>query len=307
MAKNLDIVVIGTIIKETIQFPNRTIGPVLGSPAAYSSLVMAAQGRKVGIVTYYGNDMEGIISEIDVLDHRGIMPYAYTTTNLLVYRENGTKYVEYQKAAPVIRFEDIHPDYLETEFFKICPMDYEVDLGVVTKLHEMGKTVFVDLGGYGGATSDVRHSVAEEYGKKVIGTLCRNSTIIKASEEDLQSIIPGRTAEKAVEYLVGEGARNVVVTLGGKGVLYKEGDAEIAYCGPFAAKSEIEDGSLDFTGAGDSFGAGFMASYVKERDMAKAAINGNATASLVIQKSGGCTFGRMPSAQRVQERKQTGR
>ena len=48
MENNLDIVVIGTIIKETIQFPNRTIGPVLGSPAAYSSLVMAAPGRKGG-------------------------------------------------------------------------------------------------------------------------------------------------------------------------------------------------------------------------------------------------------------------
>lgn len=307
MDQNLDIVVIGTIIKETIKFPNRSIGPVLGSPAAYSSLVMAAQQRKVGIVTYYGNDMDGIISEIDVLDHKGIMPYEYTTTNLLVYREDGTKYVEYQKAAPNIKFEDIHPDYLKVDFFKICPMNYEVELDVVKKLHEMGKTVFIDLGGYGGATSDVRHSVNEEYGKMVIDTLCKNSTIIKASEEDLQSIIPGRDAEGAVAYLVEAGAKNVVVTLGGKGVLYKEGDSEIAYRKPFTAKSEIEDGSLDFTGAGDSFGAGFMASYVKEQDMAKAALNGNATASLVIQKSGGCTFNRMPSTQRVQERKETGK
>ena len=195
MEKNLDIVVIGTIIKETIQFPNRTIGPVLGSPAAYSSLVMAAQGRNVGIVTYYGYDMEDIISEIDVLDKRGILPYEYTTTNLLVYRNDGTKYVEYQKAAPNIGFEDIHKDYLEADYFKICPMNYEVELDLVKKLYERNKTVFVDLGGYGGATSDIRHSVEETYGRMVIDTLCKNSTIIKASEEDLQSIIQGRTAE----------------------------------------------------------------------------------------------------------------
>ena len=66
------------------------------------------------------------------------------------------------------------------------------------------------------------------------------------------------------------------------------------------------DGSLDFTGAGDSFGAGFMASYVKEQDMYKAALNGNATASLVIQRSGGCTYGRMPSREKVQMRIATG-
>ena len=89
--------------------------------------------------------------------------------------------------------------------------------------------------------------------------------------------------------------------------IYKEGNADIIYLKPFEAKSETEDGTLDFTGAGDSFGAGFMASYVKERDMYKAARNGNATASLVIQKSGGCTFGRMPEAKRVRERIETGR
>ncbi len=307
MNQKLDIVVIGTIIKETIQFPTKTIGPVLGSPAAYSSLVMAAQGRNVGIVTYYGNDMDGIFSEMDALDKKGVMPYEYTTTNLLVYREDGTKYVEYQKAAPDIEFEKIHPDYLEADYFKICPMNYEVQPDVVKKLYKMGKTVFVDLGGYGGATSDVRHSIEEEYGKMVIDTLCRNSTIIKASEEDLHSIIPGRTAEESVQYLVASGARNVVVTLGSRGVLYKEGAADIVYLEPFEAKSETEDGTLDFTGAGDSFGAGFMASYVKEQNMYKAARNGNATASLVIQKSGGCTFGRMPAADRVKERIKTGR
>lgn len=307
MDQKLDIVVIGTIIKETIKFPTRTIGPVLGSPAAYSSLVMAAQGRKVGIVTYYGNDMENIISEIDVLDKKGVMPNEYTTTNLLVYKEDGTKYVEYQKAAPDISYGNIHPDYLKADYFKICPMNYEVELTVVKKLYEMGKTVFVDLGGYGGATSDVRHSINEEYGKRVIDTLCKNSTIIKASEEDLQSIIPGKTAEEAVQYLVSAGAGKVVVTLGSNGVLYKEGNGEIVYLKPFKAKSEIKDGSLDFTGAGDSFGAGFMASYVKERDMYKAAVNGNATASLVIQKSGGCTYDRMPSQARVKERIETGK
>ena len=140
----------------------------------------------------------------------------------------------------------------------------------------------------------------------VIDTLCKNSTIIKASEEDLQSIIPGRTAEEAVRYLADAGASNVVVTLGGNGVMFKEGKKEIVHIKPFSAKSEVEDGSLDFTGAGDSFGAGFMASYVKEQDMYKAALNGNATASLVIQRSGGCTYGRMPSKEKEQLRIATG-
>lgn len=307
MDNKLDIVVIGTIIKETIQFPTRKIGPVLGSPAAYSSLVMAAQGKKVGLVTYYGNDMDDVYAEAKVLDRRGVLKYDYSTTNTLVYRDDGTKYVEYQKAAPNIKFENINKEYLDTQFFKICPMNYEVELDVVEGLNKMGKTVFVDLGGYGGATSDVRHSINEEYGKKVINTLCKNATIIKASEEDLASIIPSRTVEEAIDYLVSCGAKHVVVTLGSKGVVFKEHLKENVYITPFNAVSEIEDGSLDFTGAGDSFGAGFMASYISDQDIRKAAINGNATASLVIQQTGGCVFKRMPTRERVENRISTGK
>lgn len=302
MENKIDIAVIGTIIKETIKFPNKQIGPVIGSPAAYSSLVMAAQGKRVGVVTYYGSDMENIISELDVLDQRGILPYEYTTTNLLIYKEDGTKTVEYLKSGPTIFFKDIHKEYLNAEYFKICPMNYEVDLELVSELHKRGKTVFIDLGGYGGATSDIRHSIRTEYGKKVIHTLCKNSTIIKASEEDLASIIPEQTPEEAAEYLIHAGAKTVVVTLGGKGVLYKIGNDKPQYIKPFMAKSENSDGTLDFTGAGDSFGAGFMASYIKNHDIAKAALNGNATASLVIQRSGGCTYDRMPSKEKVDHR-----
>ena len=47
-----------------------------------------------------------------------------------------------------------------------------------------------------------------------------------------------------------------------------------------------------------------MASYMQEQDIRKAILNGNATASLVIQRSGGCTYDRMPSKERVQERLQ---
>jgi sugar/nucleoside kinase (ribokinase family) len=298
--KAIDIVVIGNIIKETIRFPDKEIGPVIGSPAAYSSLVMAAQGMRVGLVTYYGGDMDDIIFELDVLDQRGILRHSHSTTNLLVYREDGTKYVEFQKVAPHIAFDNIYPDYLRTEYFKICPMNYEVELEVVERLYSMGKKVFVDLGGYGGATSDIRYSIYTDYGKEVISRLCRNSSIVKASSEDLESIMPDKTTEEAASYLLGEGAANVVVTLGSKGAMFLSGNSSFTYVEPADAVSENSDGTFDRTGAGDAFGAGFMVSYVKKQDILTAVRTGNATASLVIQRSGGCTFRRMPSRERVE-------
>lgn len=307
MNSELDIVALGHILKETIRFPEKEISPVLGSPAAYSSLVMAAQGLRVGIVTYYGGEMDDIVAELNVLDKQGILPNSCTTTNLLVYREDGTKYVEYIESAPSISFDKIPSTYLKSDFFKICPMNYEVELDLVEELQKQGKTIFVDLGGYGGATCDVRHSIQTQRGNEVIGRLCKAGTIIKASKEDLASIMPEMTAEEAANYLTQQGAPNVVVTLGGDGAMYRTGQESFAYVKPMQAISESRDGLLDFTGAGDSFGGGFMVSYVKNRDMRAAVVNGNTTASLVIQRSGGCTFDRMPNKERVEERTRTGK
>jgi hypothetical protein len=66
------------------------------------------------------------------------------------------------------------------------------------------------------------------------------------------------------------------------------------------------NGKLDFTGAGDSFGGGFMASFILNRDLNSAMTNGNCTASLMIQRSGGCTFKRMPARERIARRVATG-
>ena len=54
---NYDIVIMGHFVKEMIHFPDRILGPVLGSPVAYSSVVAGKLGAKVGVVTRAGKDM----------------------------------------------------------------------------------------------------------------------------------------------------------------------------------------------------------------------------------------------------------
>lgn len=62
-----DLVVIGHLLKEYIQFPDRKIGPVLGSPCAYTPVAAARLGVKTGIVTKIGEDMPK-----DLLDQKNI-------------------------------------------------------------------------------------------------------------------------------------------------------------------------------------------------------------------------------------------
>ena len=302
-----DVVVIGTILKETIYFSDgRIVGPVLGSPAAYSGIVMAAQGVSVGILSYYGNDFPEAINDLSALNLDNMISHTQTTTNDLLYLEDGSKRIRYISRSPMLEYELLNDHYLKSSYFYICPMDYEVDLDLIERLYHEQKTVFVDMGGFGGATSDVRYSIETDYGKRVVQTIAKNCTILKASNEDLASIAPNHTTEEAAQLMTDFGARKIVVTCGKEGAFYKQGENDPVYFPPFLAVSEEDHGQLDFTGAGDSFGAGFMVSYTRFGDIGRAITHGNATASLVKQQSGGSTLARLPNIERVMRRIESG-
>jgi len=60
---NPDLIVIGHIMIETIYLSDGNIvGPVLGSPAAYSSVAASSLGTKTGLVSVIGKDMSYYIA-----------------------------------------------------------------------------------------------------------------------------------------------------------------------------------------------------------------------------------------------------
>lgn len=293
---------IGNIIKETIVDGEKVTGPVLGSPAAYSSLAMASAGCATALVSYYGNDLPDQIGELAVVDTSGLIPFAYSTTNTLTYASDGTKKVTFDRKAPDLGIEDVPAFCFEAQVYHICPMDYEVRLDLVEMLNRRGKTVVVDLGGYGGATSQMRYPVTSPRGSVVIGNICNSGSYLKASAEDLASIFPDRTLEQAADDLMALGAPIVVVTLGAEGArLVRAGQPPVRVPG-YTATSQSPDGALNFTGAGDAFDGGFIAALCAAAEIEDAVRFGNATASLVVEGAGGCVASRMPSKGQILER-----
>ena len=180
----LDLIVIGHILNETIKLPDRTIAPVLGSPAAYSSVIATRLGVRTGIVTKIGKDMPRellkVFSEAGV-DTRGIKTEGdASTTNLLIYDTLGNKKVRYLKKAPHIFFNDIPKEYLHAKIIYICPMDHEVPLETVRELSNLGKTLAVDLMGYGGATSSAHPDEKEQEGHQSLKDLVKHFHIAVA-------------------------------------------------------------------------------------------------------------------------------
>jgi len=300
----VDIISIGNIINETIISPdNSSHGPVLGSPCAYSSLIMAKLGCRVGMVTYYGNDFPkelDVIWQLRLVDKKGFIKYHYSTQNHLICRADGTRSVEYNKVAPVIEYRDLPESYLNAKLYYICPMNYEVSLDLCGQLKDDGKMLMVDLGGFGGTTAYNRFTIDVPRGEHIVDSLCKSAHIVKASEEDLKYLAPNLTIEEAANEFIKRGADVVLITLGEKGSYFLEKGAETKYIPAF--KPRYPDDKLDFVGAGDAFAAGFIVKYIQDENVEESTIYGNATASLMIEKTGACTEARMPSADVVELR-----
>lgn len=295
-----EIAIVGHIINETIVFPDRTIAPVLGSPVAYSAVISAVLGTKVGIVTKVGRDFPPELLapfEEAGVDLLGLSNrHEHSTANIMTYDEAGHKNMRYRTQAPPIYFGDVPEPYHQAQMVFICPMYYEVPLETVEKLSALPAVLAVDLGGYGGATSATHPSPEERQDNHTIKTLAQHVDIIKASIEDCRHILPGHwTPLQIAEHFVEWGARVGIVTLGAEGALAVEG-SDVFRVDSFPAEV------VDVTGAGDAFSAGFLVRYLRTGDVAEAVRFGCATASLVIEGSGGVRVARMPNEAAVLQR-----
>lgn len=301
MKSKVEIVVIGNIVKETIIRSKKIIGPVLGSPCAYTSLALTLAGVRTGMVTHcdesFRKEME---RELRLVDMEGILPYLYTTENHLLYIDDESNRVEYSKVCPVIRYEMIPESYQESQNFLICPMNYEIDINLCKRLYEEEKKLVIDLGGFGGTTSYNHFPIDTKRGEYIINSLCKYSSIIKGSFDDIQYILPGRTVENALKYFLDKGAEKAFLTLGSQGAIYQEKGKKPKR---LAAVHHDESTHLNLTGAGDVFTAGVIAALLRKSDeMSYAMEYGNSAASLVLEESGGCVEQRMPTDRMIRMR-----
>ena len=301
-----DLVLMGHIVQETIYFPGRTLGPVLGSPVAYGSVVAGRLGEKVGIVTTIGTDMPAELlapfREAGV-DLRGlrVLDGNWTTTSQLIYQASGSKEIRYPRKAPPIEFEDIPPAYYGARVIYVACMDRDVPLRTIRALRRLGAKLAVDLGAYGGAHSVQHPDAAEQRNPTAMRELVGCFDIVRASLEDCAHLLgPARVQTEADEERVLRdfldwGADVAVLTLGERGCAIATPDGLV--------RAPAQRGQVvDTTGAGDSFSTAFLSAYMQAGDVTWAARFGAATVIHIIEHSGGVYAGRMPTRADVEAR-----
>ena len=301
-----NIVLVGHIVKEMIYFPGRTLGPVLGSPVAYGSVLAGRLGEKVGIVTTVGTDMpDGLLQPFrDAgVDTRGMLvkPGDWTTASELIYSESGDKEIRYPQKAPAIRFDDIPLEYHKARLFYVATMDRDVPVETIRELRSLGAILAVDLGGYGGAHSREHPSEAEQANLAALQGLVSYFDIVRASVEDCIHLLGADrmaargSEEEVVSLLVEWGAKVGLITLGERGCVVGTADDIIRVP---AQRGEV----LDTTGAGDSFSTAFLIGYMQTGDVEWSARFGAAAVISVIEHTGGVHASRMPTREEVYKR-----
>lgn len=101
-----------------------------------------------------------------------------------------------------------------------------------------------------------------------------------------------KSAAEAIDAIKSRGVKDVLITLGGDGVIFSNGHKK-TYIPPF--KSVV----TDTTGAGDAFNGAMAARMANGVDITNAALFASAFASLAIEKEGA---GNMPTEQQALER-----
>ena len=291
-------IALGHIVCETIFFPDRTLGPVLGSPPAYSLVAAAKQGTKTGIVTKIGPDFPLnllAIFERAGVDMQGIDRRDKSTISNLIYDAAGNKEIRFPSRANPVRPDDVPTAYRGCQMVYVCTMEDDVPLGDLASVVKMGKMSAIDIGGYGGVhmSKQRRLQVGDvaAFGQEAAS----HFDFVKASDEDCRAIFGAGTPEAYGKRLVAGRTRASLITLGSKGVLLttKEGGKHIR---------ALPGKPIDATGGGDTFMGGFLSEYLRCGDVFASTVFGSATALCVIEKTGGVVPERMPTESQARSR-----
>lgn len=296
-----ELIVIGHIMIETIYLSDgKIVGPVLGSPAAYSSVAVSSLGMKTGLVTLVGKDMPFYITSPIIeagVDIKGIRIRGEDSRSTkLTYDKAGNKKVLYEKVAPDILFKDIPKEYLKSQAFFVCPMDFEVPLKTISKLRNLNKLMMADLGGFGGTVSTMHPSTGSKEDKDTVRNIASKFNIIKASIEDCYYLFEDTMPYKEIIKMFHEwGAGVVIITLGKEGSVISDNK-------DFIEIPVFKTNAVDTTGAGDVYCAAFLSEYLRNKELYKSGLYASAAASILTEKTGGATLSRMPTDEKVREK-----
>ena len=244
--------------------------PSIGGSAANFAVGIARQGLNAGIMARMGKDHfgrlavqkfrdEGVDTErllhinektgmafIAVDDHGERAMYTFMGANAKFYLEK--KDIEYIKSSKILHITGMYKE-------------------VVEEASKHANFLSLNPG-----------TLLSYYGLKTLDKIIKKANIIFLNKKEVK-ILTGLNFNEGAQVLVDMGVPIVVVTCGKSGATVYNENNVITF--PTAV---VE--ALDTTGAGDAFAAGFIASFVKGKNLEDCLKMGNITASQCVGRLG---------------------
>jgi sugar/nucleoside kinase (ribokinase family) len=283
---------------------------VLGGNLAYAGVGFKLWEESIpGLMARVGEDYPN--DWLSNLEHRGfdirgikIMPEAVDVRNFYVYTDKATRVTgdpvphfarlgeSFPKALlgyrdtsnaldsktnllPIsLRQGDIPEDYMDATAAHLCPVDFLTHSLLPATFRQAGFTT---------VTLDPAPGYMNPTFFNDVPAIVTGLTAFMPSEEELRSLFQGRSDDlwEMTEALAVYGCEFIVVKRGERGQLLYDATSKSRWEIPAYPARLVNP-----TGVGDSFCAGFMASYRKNYDPVEAVLYGNISAAIVTEGYG---------------------
>ncbi|MEM2281469.1 MAG: PfkB family carbohydrate kinase, partial [Candidatus Bathyarchaeia archaeon] len=260
---------------------------VLGGSAAYTSLSARRLGASVSVVSKVGGDFpkaylwwlsqEGIdVTSVSRIEHEK------TTRFELRYNSDlSNRTLRLTSKALPITTEDL-PNFLEAKAVHLAPIAGEVQHDVAEKLRKSSEVLSLDPQGLVRTFNEegiVTHGTLKD--KRMLEIV----NIYKSSKDEIEAVTGLTDLQAAIKAVHDFGVEAVIVTMGVKGAVLSINGT--TYEIPAYMPSRL----VDPTGAGDAFMGGFLAEYVRGKEILWCACVGSAAASTVVEGVGPTLMG----------------
>jgi len=280
---DFDVIVVGHVAIDMNVLPWGVIENALGGAPTYAGLTLVALRKNVGVVSKVGADFldkfPPLYSKLG-LDTEGILVAGeYTTTFENTYDEAGNREQVCKHVAARISVDDIPRAYQDAGGFYVSPIADEVTAGVLKSIKRKGNIVMLDPQGLFRKIGD--GGKVEIRPREDLGDFLGYVDIVKIGRDEAR-VLKGE-ARKILKSLREMGPKIAILTQGEKActMLSDEGFSEV---------KSLKVDARDLTGAGDVFGAAFLARYLDTRDAEKSAKFASTAAGLKIRYKGPTGF-----------------
>jgi len=283
MSLDFDVIVVGHVAIDVNVLPWGVIENALGGTPTYAGLALVALRKNVGVISKVGADFldkfPPLYSKLG-LDTEGILVAGeYTTTFENTYDEAGNREQVCKHVAARISTDDIPRAYQDAGGFYVSPIADEVTAGVLESIKRKGNIIMLDPQGLFRKIGD--GGKVEIHPREDLSDFLRYVDIVKIGRDEARAL--KGEARKVLKSLREMGPKIAILTQGEKSctMLSDEGFSEV---------KSLKVDARDLTGAGDVFGAAFLARYLDTRDAVKSAKFASAAAGLKIRYKGPTGF-----------------